>query len=392
MTDHAAQEAGSTGREPDEAGAGAAGLDDAEPAAAGPDPGATVQARQQAAERAPGVLPWLGGSWVVLAVTSAGGDAATGAGASAFNAMNLVVAPLLGAVAVTLLVGGTHDVRSGNPARGGALLLVLLAFGLWVLSGSFARGMIFPGHPLALPPGGTDLGGGASVLAYTTDDGVELRGVLARPRSVDGPLPAAVYFHGNAESAAQSVDFARALAAEGLVVLIAEYRGYAGCAGSPSQAGLVRDGRAAISALSAESGVAADQVLLIGRSLGTGVASLMAAEGFGQAIVLVSPYSSVRSVAGRIAPRPLVWLGLRDPFDSQAALATRPELPAVIFHGTADRVIPCAEGQALAASLGERASLHTLEGVGHDDILWALGGRFPAEVKRLAASGGPAPR
>ena len=67
-----------------------------------------------------------------------------------------------------------------------------------------------------------------------------------RPRPHD---PVVLYFHGNAEAAAQNLPLAESLHARGLGVFLAEYRGYGGLGGSPSEKGLYADGEAALAEL-----------------------------------------------------------------------------------------------------------------------------------------------
>jgi hypothetical protein len=224
--------------------------------------------------------------------------------------------------------------------------------------------MIFPGSPTPLPAAGSEPFPGGRVVAWTSEDGVALRGVLARAPGAQ-PRPALVYFHGNAESAGDNLDLARLLAAAGLDVLIAEYRGYGGCPGSPSEEGLVRDGRAALQAAARELGRPEGELVLVGRSLGTGVAARLAGEGRGAALALISPYTSIYEMACRVAPRPLAWLAVQDRFESLAHLdAWRG--PLLVLHGTADEVIPFAMGEELARARGAR--LVALRGVGHNDV------------------------
>lgn len=238
------------------------------------------------------------------------------------------------------------------------------------------RSMIFPGCPVALPRPGLTLAGGGEVVAYTTADGLELRGLwspAAKPRGV------AVYFHGNAESVAVNLEIASAFTGQGLSVLLAEFRGYGGCPGSPSADGLTIDGRAAVAEAARRGGVDPKEVVLIGRSVGSGVATALAAEGLGRSVVLLSPYTSIMDMAGLIAPRVLAQLLVRDRFDNVASLAAATQ-PVLVIHGTADEVIPFAQGERLAKSLGERCRFVPLDGVGHNDLFLRSGARIVRET------------
>ena len=137
------------------------------------------------------------------------------------------------------------------------------------------------------------------------------------------------------------------LRARGLGVFLAEYRGYGGLAGSPSEKGLYADGEAALAELG-RLGVPPARVVLVGRSLGSGVAVELATRHRVAAVVLVSAYTSIvdmgRTVAGPLAP-----LVVRDRFDSLSKIA-RVASPVVLLHGTRDDVVPVEMGRRLAAA------------------------------------------
>lgn len=250
---------------------------------------------------------------------------------------------------------------------------IALCCGLFLLgyaaSGQLVRGVLFPGDPLPVP---AKLPKHLTRVEYAASDGQPLVGILARAAEADAPL--IVLFHGNGESAARNVFLAQALRERGCHVFVGEFRGYGGVGGSPTQTGLLLDGEAAIETACARLELPAENIVLCGRSLGSGVASALAARGLGRKLVLLSPYTSITDVAAQLAPRPLAWLAVRDPLDSRAALATRPELPVLVFHGDRDQVVPYGLGQELAASLGARGELVTLAGIGHNDLLSGAAG------------------
>lgn len=233
-----------------------------------------------------------------------------------------------------------------------ALLAGLLGF---VASGVPARVFIFPGCDLPLE---------GPAVEYASDDGVPLRGLLL-PGVGPAPRPALVFLHGNGDSAATVADVGSLFAAAGFDTFVAEFRGYGGCPGDPSEAGWRRDARAAVRVASERTGVAPADLVLVGQSLGTGVAAALAAEGVGRTVVLLSPYTSILELAGQRAPAPLAWLAVRDVFDSRARLLAARQ-PVLVLHGTSDTVIGFEHGAALVEALGARARLVRLEGCDHD--------------------------
>src|SRR5437016_1321802 len=107
------------------------------------------------------------------------------------------------------------------------------------------------------------------------------------------------YFHGNGEDLADSVPMVSLLRSLGMGVLAVEYPGYGVAGGRPSEQGAYAAAESALSWLRSEGGIGADRVVLLGQSLGSGVACEMAKRGFGARVVLISPFTSIASIAER---------------------------------------------------------------------------------------------
>jgi uncharacterized protein len=261
---------------------------------------------------------------------------------------------------------------------GGILVAMAALAGLRAIS----RSMMFPGDstPLPDPEHLTQLGLG--ILDATTAEGLPLRGVFHAPTGAAAPV--VLFFHGNAESAARNIDLAGALGRKGWGVAVAEYRGYGGMPGTPTEAGLYEDGEAALRFLDTQ-GIPPARVVIVGRSLGTGVAAELAARGYGRALVLVSPFTSMVDM-GRSMVGPLARLAVGDRFDN-AAKAPRIRIPTLVIHGTQDEVVPFRMGEALAAHF-PHARFFPLPGVGHNDIQ-DLAALLTREIPMLVARAGP---
>ncbi|HQR68617.1 MAG TPA: alpha/beta hydrolase, partial [Thermoanaerobaculia bacterium] len=154
------------------------------------------------------------------------------------------------------------------------------------------------------------------------------------------------------------------LADGGVDVVLAEYRGYGGQPGRPDEEGLSADGAALLAALAAE-GVTPDRLVLVGRSLGTGVAVELALRTPPALLVLVSPYTSFPDL-GRTLVGPLAPLVVPDRFDNLGKIG-RLSCPVVILHGTRDEVVPFRMGEVLARA-GRNVRFLALEGRTHNDI------------------------
>ena len=158
-------------------------------------------------------------------------------------------------------------------------------------------------------------------------------------------------------------------------MLLVSWRGYGGNPGSPSEAGLYHDGRAALDFL-ARTGVAPSRIALYGESLGAGVAVQMASEQPEQpeqperpvgAVLLESPYTSMAGVAAHhywyLPARYLV----RDRFDTLAKI-DRIGAPLFIVHGERDRIIPPDMARALLAAAAEPKEARFFPAAGHNDL------------------------
>jgi pimeloyl-ACP methyl ester carboxylesterase len=149
-------------------------------------------------------------------------------------------------------------------------------------------------------------------------------------------------------------------------VSVLEYPGYGPRAGKPSEQTL-RD--AALQAMDLLQAERPGPVLLLGESLGSGVAAHLAAArpDTVAGIVLVTPFASLGDVAQHHMPFLPVSLLLRDRFDSLTLLAAF-EGPMVIVTGTDDTIVP--ERFALPLKAAHRGPLlhWSQPGAGHNNI------------------------
>lgn len=192
-------------------------------------------------------------------------------------------------------------------------------------------------------------------VTVRTADGLDLVAWQA-PASTDRPV--IVYLQGNAEGLASRHERFQAFHADGYGVLALGYRGYSGSPGKPSEEGLARDAEAAVSFLEA-SGVPPSRLVVYGESLGTGLAVRLAAAGRAAAIILESPYTSVVDVARRSWWFLPVGLLMKDQFRS-IDLVHLVRVPAFVFHGTADAVVPFAQGKRVFAALAGPKEFHAI--------------------------------
>lgn len=221
----------------------------------------------------------------------------------------------------------------------GLYLLVLLA--AWAVQ----RRFIYPGVIFSRRAQPGVVPNGYRLVALETEDGLSLQAAWRAPQP---GMPVAVFFHGNGSSMRHAGYPVAALARAGFGVLLPEYRGYGGNPGKPSEAGLYMDGAAALAWLHAR-GVSPDNIVLIGNSIGSGVATELAARLRPKALVLISPFARLADVAQRIVKWAPARFMLRDRYDNIGKIG-RVHAPVLIVHGGRDRLIPFDHARALASN------------------------------------------
>ena len=200
-------------------------------------------------------------------------------------------------------------------------------------------------------------------ISVKTADGIDLKGWYAPAKNKQFTI---VFFHGNADRLLTAAQIADPYISAGYGFLLAEYRGYSGLPGTPTEAGLYADGRAYISKLLAQ-GVQERNIILFGHSLGTGVAIQMAGEFHVGGLMLLAPYLSIPKVAAKHLPLIPVGLLALDRFENARKIRFI-RAPLLIANGSEDRIVPPAQGRELFALANKPKELHTFAKRGHNDL------------------------
>jgi pimeloyl-ACP methyl ester carboxylesterase len=184
--------------------------------------------------------------------------------------------------------------------------------------------------------------------------------VATRPKS---GAEAVIYFGGNAEDVSHSLPtLADAFPNRSLFAM--NYRSYGGSTGKPSETALIADALAMFDRVHADH----PHIIVIGRSLGSGVAIHIASERPIERLVLITPYDSLAAIAAiQFRYFPLSWLML-DKFESWR-YAPEVTAPTQLIAAQNDEVIPAANTEALYKHLPQSlATLTVIPGVGHNSI------------------------
>ncbi len=203
----------------------------------------------------------------------------------------------------------------------------------------------------------------AQSLTVATQDGEKLVAWFIPPR---GRQPLIIYFHGNAGHLPTWAQRFAALTKDGAGLLAIDYRGYGGSTGAPTEKGLLLDGAAALAEAKAR-GYPPERIVLVGESLGSGVAVAVGGSGHFAGIVLEAPYSSIVDVAAARYWMFPVRLLMLDTFHSDRRIG-RIHSPLLFLHGTADQTVPIRFGRRLFDLAPEPKRLEVFEGVGHQPM------------------------
>lgn len=234
---------------------------------------------------------------------------------------------------------------------------------------SMQRSLIFQRQERAADP--TYTGGRLVRLPRAgEDEAVALYFPAKEPQTVT-----LAYFHGNADqlghgpaSIGQDFQETHQLGFYGI-----EYPGYGEAAGSPNEQSIMSAADQLLRHLSALDGLSVpqEQVVLFGQSIGCAVAVEMALRGFGNWVILLSPFSSLHSMAVSAYPfvKPaldLLPFVLLDKFDNLAKVG-RVRQSSLVLHGTDDEIVPLAQGQEISRGL-PNATFSVLQAAHHNDV------------------------
>lgn len=196
--------------------------------------------------------------------------------------------------------------------------------------------------------------------------------VVFEPPSGMPIVATAVYFHGNAGTALDRSYLAAVFTGRGVRLVLAEYPGYGARDGAPSQESLVDDARKLYAKVTAA--YPASPLMLVGESLGSGVAVQVAASSPAQPptrLVLLTPFLSLAETAARTYWFLPVRYLVKDRFDSQGRL-DRYRGPVAILIAGRDEVVGASQGRELAALSRSRGHTVAVElpDAGHNN--WSV--------------------
>jgi len=206
-----------------------------------------------------------------------------------------------------------------------------------------------------------DFGGNVEELNFKAHDGKLLNGLLFKAENSKGLI---FYLHGNAGSLRTWGFVAETYTALNYDVFILDYRSFGKSEGEiNSQAQLFEDNQLMYDAFKKQ--YAEEKIIILGYSIGTGMAAKLASDNHPQQLILQAPYYNLTDLMRQkfsLAPTFL----LKYKFATNKYL-THCAMPITIFHGTQDAVIPYESSIKLKAEF-DKIKLITLNGQGHGGI------------------------
>ncbi|PWT76731.1 MAG: alpha/beta hydrolase [Bacteroidetes bacterium] len=190
-----------------------------------------------------------------------------------------------------------------------------------------------------------------SIVQFTADDSIP-RGVV-------------LYFHGNRKNIGWYARYASNFTSKNYEVWMIDYPGFG------KSTGILTEPRLYEYALQlyklARTKYRPDQIILYGKSMGTGIAAQLASIRDSKYLILETPYYSMTSLISHFFPIFPVsrMLHYRLPTNQFIVNVTA---PIIIFHGTDDRVVPFSNAIRLKPLLKKDDEFVTIEGGGHNNL------------------------
>jgi len=194
-------------------------------------------------------------------------------------------------------------------------------------------------------------------------NGIKLNGILFTPQSKSRGF--ILYFHGNAGNLQRWGNYAIDFTQLGYEVLMIDYRGYGKSSGIPSEAAFYDDSKIVLQWC--KENIKFNKLIIYGRSLGSAVATELAATNTPDLLILETPFDELN---GAIYPPIRLMLGL---FPQRNVFSNKNNIPKIhcrkiIFHGTNDWVVPLSSALKLKPLLTEGDKFYIIKDAGHKDL------------------------
>ncbi|MEM6838261.1 MAG: alpha/beta hydrolase [Cyanobacteria bacterium P01_C01_bin.120] len=236
---------------------------------------------------------------------------------------------------------------------------------LLLIYGFFALYVFFRADSMIFLPRPASYQDTADVLKIPVNDTEQISATYLPNAQAEYTL---LYIHGNAEDLGDIRPVLERLHGWGFSVFAYDYRGYGTSDGQPSETNAYQDADAAYNYLRQHLNIPPEQIILYGRSVGSGSATDLASRRSVGGLILENAFTSAFRV---VLPVPLL------PFDKFSNLdkLQRVRCPVLVLHSQADQTIPIQHGKSLYEAAPDPKMFLWVAGAGHNDFTWVAGER-----------------
>ncbi len=229
----------------------------------------------------------------------------------------------------------------------------------------FQKKLIF--FPQKLPRTADHLTNDSTVesIKIHSGDADYLQGWLCKKTTGD-KLKIIIYFGGNAEEVSHLISQSHQIKNRSLLLI--NYPGYGNSDGNPGEKEFFDASLKIYDYVMSRNDIDSSNIIVMGRSLGTAVATYLASKRKVSGVILISPFASMSSVAKEHHPFLPVGLLLKHKFDSKK-YAKNIRSPLLCIYGTDDTIIPSAHSKELIKYWGGKTECYELAGFDHNNLL-----------------------
>lgn len=188
-----------------------------------------------------------------------------------------------------------------------------------------------------------------------------------------------LYCHGNAEDLGQIKPLLEMFHTHGYSIIGFDYSGYGTSQGAPSEKNAYNDGEAVYDYLTQKLNIPAKKIVVMGRSLGGGIATILASRHKVAGLILESTFVTAFRV---VTTYPIM------PFDKFNNIGKIDDIscPILIMHGTNDSIIPFWHGKNLFNAANEPKQFFAVKDADHDDLIWKAGKDYWRQIEAFTKS------
>jgi uncharacterized protein len=204
---------------------------------------------------------------------------------------------------------------------------------------------------------------GVEEIVFKAADGTKL---IAWYLPARGPKPTLLYFTGNSGNVSNRAGKIATIGSYGYGVFMLNYRRYGGSEGRPTEARIAADAVSAYDCLRGL-GVAPQEIVAYGESLGTAVATRLSLQREVKALVLEAPFTSTVAVGQLMWPFLPLGLIMVDQYRTIDRIG-EVKVPVFIIHGGRDAIIPLDQARHVFHAANEPKSIAVVPQAGHNDL------------------------